>query len=612
MPQDRLPPDAPFRRYTTMLFACLAIPPLLLAAFVVAVDPYYVFGSPSWRGFNEVRPYYEPHVDIAKPYQIRRLKPEAVSLGSSRVEVGIDPRHPGWGTSKVFDFALPSSNSYLVMLAFLHAQAVGQPLKRAVVGLDFFAYNIEHPLSADIFGPRFVDAASRGFATYLDQALPERRTRTEASSAASTGLDEQPFSEALYLAVNPDVAAAIARHEFTSGRDHYERAGRTERRPGVAVPEEWNETAYLEIHPDVKTAVSEARFVNGYHHYLVAGRAEGRVSGFVPSDWSEQRYFALNPSARILAGLGGVHSGYASYIRNGGASGGVSGGPPRTAMEWAMQRWPSLVSGMTQFKDWRDFIFSATAVREAALTISRQHEPATFDGLGMRIWSGHDAEMRKLGGSGTQMRRYLLARRWNLWFKQPRYHYCFTNPQTGMTTFDAFRYMIREAYAGDTDMRLFITPLHVAVRTMITNLGLGERYEFWMSELVRINSEEAARGHRDPFPLWDFSDANTITRTEIPEPGDLTPMKWYWEVSHYRRETGDLMLDRILDHHEPGRSVPADFGVRLGPANVEGHLEETRSGLSQWAAAHSAFATQLANAAQHPEATTRQSQATCW
>src|SRR4051812_30054844 len=102
MPRDRSPPGMPFRRYATVLLACLAIPPLLLAAFVVAVDPYCVFGSPSWQGFNVVRPYYEPHVDIAKPYQVRRLKPEAVALGSSRAEVGIDPRHPGWGTSKVF------------------------------------------------------------------------------------------------------------------------------------------------------------------------------------------------------------------------------------------------------------------------------------------------------------------------------------------------------------------------------------------------------------------------------------------------------------------------------------------------------------------------------
>ena len=92
-----------------------------------------------------MRPYYEPHVLAAKPYQVRRQRPSAVALGSSRVEVGIDPRHRGWTDTNVFNFALPSSNSYAVMLAFLHAQKVGAPLKQAVVGLDFFAYNINFP-----------------------------------------------------------------------------------------------------------------------------------------------------------------------------------------------------------------------------------------------------------------------------------------------------------------------------------------------------------------------------------------------------------------------------------------------------------------------------------
>ena len=49
--------------------------PLLLAAFFIAVDPYYVFGSPSWRGFNPVRPYYEPYVLTVKPYQVWRQRP---------------------------------------------------------------------------------------------------------------------------------------------------------------------------------------------------------------------------------------------------------------------------------------------------------------------------------------------------------------------------------------------------------------------------------------------------------------------------------------------------------------------------------------------------------
>ena len=149
-------------------------PPMLFAPFVVAVDPYFVFGSPSWRGFNEVRPYYEPHVLIAKPYQVRRQRPSAVALGSSRVEVGIDPARR-LDRRERFQFRLPSSNSYAVMLAFLHAQKVSAPLKQAVVGLDFFAYNINFPLAADLSEQRFAQGIADEFEAFLDGAHPDRR-----------------------------------------------------------------------------------------------------------------------------------------------------------------------------------------------------------------------------------------------------------------------------------------------------------------------------------------------------------------------------------------------------------------------------------------------------
>jgi hypothetical protein len=80
--------------------------PILLAGFVVATDPYYLYGAPSWHGFNLVRPIYEPYVVSVKPYQIWRMRPQAVVLGGSSPEVGIDPRHPGWERPKcsIFPF----------------------------------------------------------------------------------------------------------------------------------------------------------------------------------------------------------------------------------------------------------------------------------------------------------------------------------------------------------------------------------------------------------------------------------------------------------------------------------------------------------------------------
>ena len=100
--------------------------------------------------------------------------------------------------------------------------------------------------------------------------------------SAPAALPAPVWNEALYLAVNADVAAAVARKEFKSGREHYEAAGQAEHRQGGFVPSDWNEAQYLKAQPDVATAVAERRFVSGYHHYLAAGRREGRSGGFPP------------------------------------------------------------------------------------------------------------------------------------------------------------------------------------------------------------------------------------------------------------------------------------------------------------------------------------------
>lgn len=110
-------------------------------------------------------------------------------------------------------------------------------------------------------------------------APQETRSATTTSVVAPTPV----WNEALYLAVNADVASAVASGVFKSGRDHYEAAGRTERRQGGFVPSDWNEAEYLRLNPDVADAISAGRFLSGYHHYLAAGRAQGRRGGF-PAD----------------------------------------------------------------------------------------------------------------------------------------------------------------------------------------------------------------------------------------------------------------------------------------------------------------------------------------
>jgi hypothetical protein len=214
---------------------------------------------------------------------VQRIKPAAVALGSSRVEVGLDPRHAGWADGNAFNFGLPSATSYEMMLGFLHAQAVGRPLRQAVAGLDFFGFNIFFSRQKDHLEFRFAGSGVERFADFLS---------TEFVSRAP---DSSNWDEELYLALNPDVAAAIARKEFKSGREHWKLAGRAERRESGWVPNSWNEAQYIRLYPDVASEVRRGAFLSGYHHYRANGQSEGRNDGTSPDSWNEAVSVIVKP-----------------------------------------------------------------------------------------------------------------------------------------------------------------------------------------------------------------------------------------------------------------------------------------------------------------------------
>jgi hypothetical protein len=89
-------------------------------------------------------------------------------------------------------------------------------------------------------------------------------------------------------------------------------------------------------------------------------------------------------------------------------------------------------------------------------------------------------------------------------------------------------------------------------------------------------------------------------------------MRWFRDYSHYRQAAGDLILDRVLDHGGAERDLPADFGVRLAPENVDAHLTRSKSNLAGWTAVNTELASQIVAAARIPKAENRQAHAACW
>lgn len=83
-------------RYLLQLAACGVAITLLLAGFIVLIDPYRAFDTPSIAGVNTTKPRAAQRSDLNKSRILARSHARTVLLGNSRVEIGLDPASAKW------------------------------------------------------------------------------------------------------------------------------------------------------------------------------------------------------------------------------------------------------------------------------------------------------------------------------------------------------------------------------------------------------------------------------------------------------------------------------------------------------------------------------------
>ena len=237
---------------------------------------------------------------------------------------------------------------------------------------------------------------------------------------------------------------------------------------------------------------------------------------------------------------------------------------------------------LANFKWWRPYevVFSGDTLQESVRTVTHQNRQLALRDYG--IWlpdgrrefalrSGHRSAA--LGSDESYIRSHFL------------FPYKFSHE--GSEPLDHIRRLIAYAHARGIDLKLLISPSHARQWETLSVDGLWSDWEEWKRRLVAINEQEGVTAKRAPFELWDFSGYNTITTEPFPPVGDdTTSMKWYWESSHYKKETGDMVLYRIFGRVAPDKSLPADFGVLLTGTTIDGHLENIRAGHASWVRAY--------------------------
>jgi hypothetical protein len=128
------------------------------------------------------------------------------------------------------------------------------------------------------------------------------------------------------------------------------------------------------------------------------------------------------------------------------------------------------------------------------------------------------------------------------------------------------RTVIRLCKQNGIDLKLVIYPYHAHLLEIFRITGQWPSFGNWKRELVKIVAEESSSLEKTSVTLWDFSQFSEITEETTPSNSNQkTKMKWYWEAGHFKKELGDLVLNRVFNH--PG--AWQIFGVNLNLSNLE-------------------------------------------
>lgn len=119
----------------------------ILAAWNVAVDPYFFYGAPRIEGFNQHKTRFFFGQFHTKPRLLREASPQYLVLGTSTAGGSLRPDHPGFRGQRVFNYALAGSPPAVQARALKEALRLGT-LRSLIVCVDLFSYNafLDQPL----------------------------------------------------------------------------------------------------------------------------------------------------------------------------------------------------------------------------------------------------------------------------------------------------------------------------------------------------------------------------------------------------------------------------------------------------------------------------------
>jgi hypothetical protein len=211
------------KRYLTQTLLSALFLLLCIGAFNWWSDPYGMWRPADAEHLNRNKQVF--FLRMSKPWQLSRIKPSAVIVGSSR-SGSIDPAHPAWARDTPYNAAMHGLTLYEMQRVIQHAQAQGR-LKKLLLAIEFDTFILAEPrvgLGFDedrMLGPENPATGARR----LLQVLGDARDTLFTSSTLAFSLQAQLGTAPKGRAMQPDGSWRYPNTD-RSGRHAFAHAGR--------------------------------------------------------------------------------------------------------------------------------------------------------------------------------------------------------------------------------------------------------------------------------------------------------------------------------------------------------------------------------------------------
>lgn len=229
---------------------------------------------------------------------------------------------------------------------------------------------------------------------------------------------------------------------------------------------------------------------------------------------------------------------------------------------------------------WRfDTLFSLASVKDAirTLKIQRVEESSTISPNGFNPLREYRAVVRDEG-------YYKI-------FKQRAQETASTFHSKSTTVlapedFESLHRFLLTASDSNADVKLVIYPYHAQLLALFEVAGLWPLFEEWKNDLVQEIAQVTKDHPSARITLIDFSGFGPYNCERIPREDESgVSTRWYWEAGHFKKELGDIVLNRVVTGG-PRRAGEPAFGVTLDATTQESNNARIAAERNACAAAH--------------------------